>query len=257
MATIPPVPDKFEFATGRPLSAHTAGLGGWLRFNGAILLLAGIAVLIGGGLLALHLTRGPQANTLIPGLVIAALAVPLVGWAVARSSGLVAEVRLYPDGVVWFEKGRWRGARWEEIDEFYRTEVIVNGSVQTREVFIRTAGGHSGRFTHALPRWAKMAEVLQMQTTMAQGPAAQARFRAGEAVAFGEVRVSPRGIKIDGQSLDWQDVDRIEVGNGALLVYGVGKRKGPHAASLGSLPNYLVLLKLLEDTPGPKPTLLR
>ena len=45
-----------------------------------------------------------------------------------------------------------------------------------------------GRLTHALAYWAKLAEALQMQTTMALGPAAQAKFRAGEAVAFGPVK---------------------------------------------------------------------
>src|SRR5262249_6862143 len=128
-------------------------------------------------------------------------------------------------------------------------------AARKKEVVVKTDRGLKGTFTHALPRWAKLAEALQMQTTMALGPAARAKFQAGDAVGLGPVKVSVRGIKVRDEVLHWDDVASIRIANGYLTIVPHGRKSEGHFVALGEVPNYLVLLKILEESPGPKPTL--
>jgi hypothetical protein len=250
----PPIPDTFAFADDRPLSVHQAGLGGWLRYNSAIVLLAVIAGLLGLGLLSLHFIKGPQTNTLLPGSLIALAAVPLLLWGFVRYGNLITEVRLYPGGVLWLDHGRWRGAEWDEILDLYRTEIYVNGSAQTKQVVIKTRDGKEAIFTHALAKWGKMAERMQMETTVRRGAELLAAYEAGETVEFADkVGVNERGLVFGGKLMRWDNIRDIQMGNGTIMITpnkGIGEVR---YLSFGELPNYLVFLKRLEIAPAPQP----
>ena len=49
--------------------------------------------------------------------------------------------------------------------------------------------------------------------------------------------------------------NRIRIANGYLTIVPHGRKSDGTFVALGEVPNYLVLLKILEESPGPKPTL--
>jgi hypothetical protein len=244
------IPTTYSWARGRPISVHTIGAAGFFRYNGGVLLMAVLMLGIGGLLLGVHFGRGPQTNTLIPGLIFAALAIPLVIWAIVRFQGLIHEVRLYPAGVLWSQAVKWRGWLWEEIEQVYRTEVRVNGGISTKHVVL-ASGGKKVTLQYALSRWDRMAEVIQMETTNRLLPYARENYAVGETVDFRKVAISEHGLTIERKEIAFGDIKSIELTNGMLLVYPQGRRSDPRTAVLGDIPNYLVLLKLLEESPAP------
>lgn len=246
------IPSQFPWARRRADSTHVAGLGGFFRSSAPPLMLAAIAAGIGVLLLSVHFTRGPQTNTLIPGSVIAALALPLVIWPLIRFLGGVREVRLYPEGLVWKQGGRWRGWEWHEVEQVFRKQLRVNGMTSVCEVIL-AGGGKKVTLTHALNRWDRMADVIQTETTGRLLPLARESYQAGETVGFRKVSIAPTGLTIERKEIEFEQIKDIEVGNGYLIVYPEGRRGVPEAVALGDIPNYLVLLTLLEESPAPSP----
>jgi hypothetical protein len=251
---MPPIPDKYDWARDeRPTATFSAGPVDFLRYTWPYFFFAALA--LGFACIGFFVpAREAPVVGMIVGLVGVLIAVAMVAWGAVVWTKVVRHARLYPDGVMWLEGGRWRGARWDEIEELYRVEIYVNNSPSKKEIVVKSSRGVKGTLTHALPRWAKLAEAVQMQATMALGPAARARFKAGEALVFGPVKVSVRGIKVNDEVMHWEDVASIRVSNGYLNVVPRGKRTDGVFVSLAEVPNYLVLLKILEESPGPKPT---
>ncbi|MGL4554228.1 MAG: DUF6585 family protein [Gemmataceae bacterium] len=229
-----------------PVSVHVAGPLGFFRSQMGPMLLAGCAV--GLMLIALFVKskEGPEVNRWIAigsaGAIVAAII-----WGGAAYAGLVKKVTIFPDRVEW----AGQIASWKDIKDVWRTEIIVNGNMQTRQVVIKTRDGVEATFLYILSDWAKMANTIQVETAKVIGPKAFADYEAGKPVKFGNVVVSQSGLKIGGKSIPWTLVVRTTVENGYYNVYQPGEEWCTVSASLGETPNMLVLLHLLDRTPSP------
>jgi hypothetical protein len=252
----PPIPSTYPWARGnRPSSTHTTGAAGFFRYNSNPFLLAGIFLLIGGLLIGVYFGRGPQTGTLLPGLLFGLVAVPLVVWAIVRFQGLVHEVRLFPEGIVWLQGGQWRGWLWEEIEEVYRAEVRVNGGISVKHVILK-GGGRKVTLQYALSRWDKMADAIQMEITSCLLPQARADYDSGEELRFGSVSISQDGLRIEKSNVAFDEIKNIEIGNGSVIVYLSGRKGACKVASFSEIANSFVFLKLLEESPAPPVRLL-
>jgi hypothetical protein len=249
---MPTIPDDYPWAQDeRPRSTHQTSMMGFFNYTANQFGLAFVALFVGGLLLSAHFLQGPQTNTLIPGLLFGSLSIPCVIWAVVSWNGIIKEVRLYDDGVLWLDNGRWRGAAFEDIAEVYRREVRINGQVSLKHVEIVTQGRKKAIFEHALSKWSTLADRLQMKVASIVGPEIIAAFQAGDEISFGKGNaISLEGLTLDRKSMDWDAIQKLEVRNGSVVAWG-GRNKAIEAI-LGDMPNYPVFLKLLELSPGPE-----
>jgi hypothetical protein len=255
---MPPIPSKYAWARqAQPTSSHATNLGGYLRYSFGQLFMGVLCLCFSAAGFFVPAKEGPVVAMSI-GAVFLVLAAACFVWAAVRCSKLIAEVDVYPDGVLWLQGAEFRGARYDEIAEFHRAESTVNGMTQRKNVVIKTTGGEMAVFEHALSGWEELANELGTRMTLQLAPRALERFHAGETVAFGSVSIGPDGLTIDKELIPYSDMKDVHLQNGAVVVYTKSKKGGDcRAAFLGVMPNYLVFLKLLEESPAPPVKLVR
>jgi hypothetical protein len=230
----------------KPISVHTAGPVGFLRSQAAALFMAGFCIFFAFIALFVPSKEGPEVTRWIALAAGVGFVVSIV-WAVVAYSTLIKKVTIYDDRVEWNDQI----ATWEDITDVWRTEIIVNGSMQTRQVVIKTHDGTEATFMYILSDWADMAEKIQVETAKVLGPPAFEAYEAGKPVKFGNVVIGPSGVTISGKAVPWTLIDRTTIENGHYCLYQPGEEWSSVSASLGETPNILVLLRLLEVTPKP------
>lgn len=254
---MPPIPSKYAWAKqATPTSSHQAKLGGYLRYCFPQLFLGGLFLCFSAAGFFVPAQEGPLVGIII-GSIFLVLGVACLVWAGVRCGRIIPEVEVYPEGVLWLQGAEFRGARYDEIAEFYRAEAMVNGVTQVKNVVLKTTSGEMAVFEHALSDWEQLAEVIGMQTTFCLAPPALEKFRGGETVSFGEVSIGPDGLTVDKEAIPFQAMKEIHLGNGAVMIYTEGNKASDcKAIYLGVMPNYLVFLKLLEESEAPQVKLL-
>jgi hypothetical protein len=231
----------------RPISKHRADVGGFFGHTWAFFLLAAFAAGFGCIGFFVPAQEGPMVGIII-GCIAVPLAIGLVVFGIWRWVMLIKHVDLHEGGLVWND-GSKQMAGWDDIKDFYRAEVIVNGAVNRREITITTHDGHTATFTYALSDWKELADRAQYEITIRKVPEAVTIYQAGEKVRFGkEVAISLEGITLDGMMYSWDRVRGARLHNGYITVTTSGGEEHPMA--VGDTPNFPVLLKLLEISPA-------
>jgi hypothetical protein len=236
-----------HWSDGKPVSKHRAGIVSLFdSFTWLFFLLAAIT----GGIAVMAAVIETNESPMVPRLTIVIcglLTAGLIVWPIVRYVMMVKSVDLFEEGVVW---SGTEEATWEEITAFYRFEQYVNGELAFREARIETEDGRQAVFNIGLSFWEKLADRIQEETFARQWPQAREQFEAGKEVEFGDkVAVSEEGITFKGELLPWKRVKRVQVSNGHLCVHEKGKEDFD-AVPLGDIPNYGVLLRLLDLTPA-------
>src|SRR5262245_34682475 len=114
---MPSIPDEYAWAQDeRPVATFSSGAMDFLRYSWPYFFLALLGVGLGCIGFFVPAKEGPVVG-MIMGVVGVLAAAGVIAWGVVVWQKLVHHVRLYPDGVLWLENGRWRGARWGEIEE--------------------------------------------------------------------------------------------------------------------------------------------
>src|SRR5262245_50193591 len=184
-----------------PVSRHRAGAAGFFSYCWAPLFFAALCLGLGCIGFFVPAKEGPVVGYTMGTIgVLGALA--CLVWAVVIYTRLIKHVDVHDGGVVWRDAGGRRRAAWEDIRDFYRTEIIVNGTVNTRRVVLRLRGKQEAAFTHALSNWKRMADRIEVETTIRQVPEARARYQAGETVRFGsQLGINQEGLVVQGKRL--------------------------------------------------------
>jgi hypothetical protein len=242
-----------------PLSTHRVGWGSLFNYNGGMwawpIVFSQLGV-VGFIMAAPNTPMSPDARSRLVWLIAAwscmAAAVffmllCLMFWLRVK----VWAVEVFEGGVTWYDSG-WQAAAWDEIKEFGRAQVseIVQGvrHIRKREVRIRARDGRRATFLWALSDWDTMANNIEERVTLQKIPAALEKYEAGESQEFGKkIKVSQDAIILDGTRYSWDEVESVQVLN-AILFVNTGKKK-EWSRKLAAIPDYPVLLKLLEMSP--------
>lgn len=236
--------DDEDWWDTKPVARFRAGVGGFFSTQWPCFFFAGLCLVFSAIGFFVPAKEGPMVGRTV-GIVCLAGAIACIVWGIVRWGSLIKSVDLHEGGVVWQDGGEHR-ASWDDIKDFYRTEIIINGAVNTRQVVIKTRKGREAVFGFALPNWKRLADRMQQETTDAQLPEAQAAFDDGETIRFGrELAVSRDGLVIKGRTIDNDRIRNLTVRNGYLIVETSGKA-GILEVSLGETPNIGVLLALLS-----------
>ncbi|MBI3409572.1 MAG: hypothetical protein HY040_14625 [Planctomycetes bacterium] len=148
-------------------------------------------------------------------------------------------------------------ARWDEVTEFYRSEVrmsILGISVWIhRRYDLITVDGRKLLLTEFFRKVARLGQAIEYEVSSKLWPKVLAAVNAGEEVAFWRLKVSRQGLRTDQDKLvRWERFDFVGVEAGLLRIHKVGEYFNWFRESLGAIPNVHVFLALSEHFRGVK-----
>jgi hypothetical protein len=184
-----------------------------------------------------------------------------------RTRGLC--VLAYPTGLLRLQRGEVESYPWAEVEEvrlkadkgafvLLRDEAgeVLAGWLEVEppafqiwnaQLTVRRADGATAKLTPAVNGYPELAAHVQRETFRALWPAAAARFRAGERVAFGPFEVGRGGLRYEKTVLPWAEVAEVAVGSKNLTVKRKGKWLPWVSKELDDVPNPHVFLALIDE----------
>jgi hypothetical protein len=197
--------------------------------------------------------------------------VPLFGagllWHMYQNRGLF--VLVYPTGLLRLRRGEVDSFPWAEVDhiklkvkqaaaavlvrvEGDLTECWLPVDIPTIKIWeagltVTRRDGAQARFGPALTDYDRLAEEVQRRTFAALWRLVWGRFRAGEEVAFDDLKVSPGGLRHETKFLPWRDLKEVSVAQGRLSVKQSGKWLPWVVKDVTGIPNPHVLFALIEE----------
>lgn len=234
------------------LGAHRRHVAGVLSRYAPHLLLWGILIAIGVFLGILGLVN-PNAGTLLAAVLFLfgsfAFLIPLF---VALSRG-PRWVRLTDGGVQWQDGRGEHFWQWEKIADVYRLDKIINQSFRVKQLRLVGQDGEKVTFDQCLSHYDRFADAVQEAIAKRLLPAKRSEL-SGAGATFGPLALHQDRITINGKTFTWADVEQYTIFRGSLVVYP-RNYKGIQCeeVSLSEVPNYLILLQLLQEL-GQSPT---
>lgn len=256
VAVDPEAPFAGVTALGAPVSEHRpTGASRWVGvvLGGLSLLGAGLSVLFAGlGVLEQLSRRRPDfAGALVgpaSGLVVCLALAALFFWIAWRNWRRAAA--LFQDGLACYDRKGLKLARWDEIDTVYQHIVkqYVNG--------VHTGTFHTYRVNlrdgTKLVLDNRMRDVESLGTAVVRGstrallPRYVAALEAGQRLDFGPLGLDRQGLYAGSKSLSWQEIKAVKLEQGILSVAKEGKWLSWSRATVPQIPNFYVLMTLLE-----------
>jgi hypothetical protein len=239
---------------GVPLAEHRWGLT-CLEFM-VIPLVGSYAILslwmIWGIIFPGTLGWGPEPPSPLILIVVVAIMVPCF-WYFFELFRRFSSWRVYvfTNGFAYFKGSKIERFRWEEVRHIEGRHTYINwSSTPTLYAYwIEHADGHRVLLNSHLRGIAALAGTITQQTNAARMLEAQRRYRAGEEIAFGLVKISQQGLRQGSRLLPWTQVKEITLEKG--YVYIRSKEGGwsswaPIPAA--SFPNVSIFMTLVRET---------
>jgi hypothetical protein len=204
--------------------------------------LAGICLAIGSILLALDVEGGE----LILGwaaIVAAVFGLPWLVLALVTYLRGIRRVCIYDEGLAWIVRGREEFHPWEEVRELFRQPAEVTLVFRKRSPLVLTDG---------LTGFPQLATLLDAIVTERLLPQLRQAMDEGGAY-FGPIVLKKGGLRIHEREFTWEEVSEYVLDTGNVVIIPTRDDQPEEAAELQSIPNALVLLRLLEERgKGPK-----
>lgn len=197
--------------------------------------------LLGGGLLVLGLS--------------------LLGYCVVRFAAYPREVRVDPAGLTWKSGKGDIHVPWPRVQNVWRSEIVTMQGGKPMDwrsnTTVQADDGTTVTFDHSSTGYKELAAKIQAFTFPALLPKKREEWQAGRA-EFGPVILSHDRVAIELGANDFfkkvsiplEDLSRWGVRSGQLVFLVRGAK---HELPLGKVPNYPVLLQLLEQATGTRP----
>jgi hypothetical protein len=211
----------------------------------APLLVAGglILEIILVGVLHIH-----HYEILLPGIVLIGSGVMLLVRAF-RDRGL--RVVVFPEGLVRLHRGRALAFWWEEIDRVWQKEGGGSHGIgrvwRTHSLTLQAADGRRMTFDDSLPRLGQLSQIVRRETLPRLLHRVEADYEAGKTLDFGKLRISQRGLSQGKETLPWSELRQAKGDEDHLFIYKKGKWRFSLAFTGSEIPNFHVLLALIEQ----------
>jgi hypothetical protein len=150
-----------------------------------------------------------------------------------------------------FERGLVRSRRdevtvhsWDEVEYVERATYQPGAQCSGGYTYAYLLKSRTGLAEIALPCHLDGAATRIAQVTLAQ---ARESLRHAEPVRFGAITAEPAGLVIDGVSLAWNDVDRVDLSREHVRVFRNGVPKPWKALPVGAVPDARALVSLTGE----------
>jgi hypothetical protein len=164
-------------------------------------------------------------------------------WCSMRS---IKKVRISEEGISWTLHGREEFQPWGDVREMLRTEKATNVSRQS-EMTLVFKQKEPVVFDQSLSDFLQMVTEVEAIVTERLLPQYRQSLDQGGA-RFGPVLLKREGLRIHDQDFAWSAIEEYAICNGGLVVTprGYDDYTGEFV-SFQEMPNYMVLLRLLEE----------
>jgi hypothetical protein len=209
--------------------------------------------------------------------------------AVQRQADKYARCSVFPWGIRWVDGDEHVNARWEDItltgvdglsnpvhtsygdyNYFYSYEyrvLLADGRSTTFQGMLNMIRANTSAAVELKPVLGtttivtieQLGRLLKMGVSQVQFPKAIGLYNAGQAVSFGKLTVSQRGIAMGNQMVPWSDVKREKGSTWANVTVqkeGRSVRAWERVSLSSNIPNYFVFDELVQAIlqarqPGP------
>jgi hypothetical protein len=222
---------------------------------GALSLLGALGSVLVAGLNVLEEISRPRggdiAGALVGPLVGIAICVALAGlffWLAWRNWRLSAA--LYQEGFAFFDRKGLRVVRWDDIELVYQSIIrryvngVYAGTMHTYTVMLRD--GAKIVLDDRLRDVESIGGPVVKTSAVRLLPRYVQALQAGQRVSFGPIAIDPQGIYSGSKSLAWSEIKAVKLDRGVLSVAKEGKWLNWTSATVPQIPNFYVLMTLLD-----------
>src|SRR5262249_26653486 len=150
----------------------------------------------------------------------------------------------FSEGLRFHKGGQWSIVLWDNIGAVWRYSSTIGGSLSLLEtdLWIQVKGKKRIYLTSFFLDMARLVEIVLTETAGRMVPEMWSRVQDGQAVVFGDVRISATELVAFGNHLAWEDVDAIQVAHGGIDVRRKRGNGSWYYAPVKKMPNYHVFL---------------
>lgn len=229
---------------------------------GRLFVVAGPAILLFSGYRAFT-GSGDGLNYICGGLGLLLLLGGVYAlWEQGRDRSL--RVGVHHDAFIYTRSGKTDVVRWDEIEEA-RMQILSigtrggQGKMDTVYAYeIRRQGGPELKFRfnkNSIRNIDALSAAIQQEVTRRHLPRAMQTLAQGKPVQFGKLSVDNQGIGNGKETVSWDDVEDVQVNNGAINIRKKGKWLNWSNVSVGETPNVFVFLALVDGVMKQRPDL--
>lgn len=245
-------PEAISVAIEQRLGAHVAAYPrakNWKRITAGLVLIVML-------LLASLIAAAYAPLMLLFFLPVMLASGAIVVWLMMNSPVFSAKVRARPfhvfaNGYLELAKTGPVAHRWDQMLSVYQeiTTVYVNGvNTGTKYLYkIALAGGGQIKLTSDQVDMTEFGPLIQRGVVSAQAPRVVEALRAGQPVAFGDVTVTPDGVRTRKGDLPWTEISNIRMVRGFFAIDRAGKRLAFFNKPCRSIPNLYTLMTVLSE----------
>jgi hypothetical protein len=158
----------------------------------------------------------------------------------------IKKVCVYEEGISWTIRGREAFQPWEDLREVYRVERNLRSGGFQLEMTLLFKKKVQVVFDQTLANIFQLAALVEAIATQRLLPHYREQLEQGSA-AFGPVVIKKEGLRIHERDFAWAEVESYAIDSGGLVIRPVNAEEPERFAEFATIPNYLVLLKLLEE----------
>jgi len=210
-------------------------------------LFAGLCFAVFALLAFILLCKSRPIQTEIYCILIPAGGFALLAYLIGRGS--IMEINLSNDGMMLARRSITTRRAWSEIDKIYISEILIRGERRAECQLIFT-DSRKMRLDTSLSGYDEFLRSVQQAISVVRLPEVRRTIASGDGVSFGPIRFTSRGIGIGRTRMTWEEMEKVYLGNGHLVVQ---LRSTQICQSpLRNIPNYSLLLNLINDHVGKK-----
>lgn len=209
------------------------------------LLVGFLLILVGGLVVWLFVVQPKQIKMLFFGIVAVVMGCTMI-FRTIRNRGLL--IIVYPEGLMRFRGAKVDGIFWDEVHALWRKKStgfwsrIVQGKLV---ISLERRNGPEIEFDQTLNNLTDLGLLLQQLTL----PHLASRYRsilaAGGTLDFGELVLTPGGIRRGKETLTWNEVAEVEIKEDQIVISKKGKWLNWYKGSTTKIPNLHVLRALI------------
>jgi hypothetical protein len=166
-----------------------------------------------------------------------------------RSAGTA--VLIFAEAVAQVQRERAAMLHWKAISTVRR---LANPDRQlqlsrgTYRLIVEGAGGEQIEFNQNVARFGELAGLILEQTVQHLLPRAEAAFRSGGTLEFGDVSVSNNALHYQKAVVPWENLREAKIVKGMFTVYAEGAKKPVLRVPVTQVANYHVLISMIKSS---------
>ena len=174
-----------------------------------------------------------------------------VCWYMSNKRQRDMRVLVFPDGLSYTNRGKTEIIRWDVVEAVWQD--ITEDTTHNVVIHVYTVQCNDGRkfvFKDTLADVDELGRTIQEEVTRRALPRVLEAYNADQTIPFGKLSISNAGMTKGQETLPWDQIERVWLSQGELIVEKVGKRLRWSSFRVLEMPNLFVLLAIVNQIVG-------